>query len=160
MTCLSAPASPSDDAASERWFPVPLNVIHCLFGSVSHPMQLHTCTQEDMLDTTREAFRWEGKVPRLQMAPGQRIHIGEDLFLWYECWQGQSNGKCPCQFVTGRPQSKHQAFRAWILETRLQPQPEPKRATYLQSIIEVVLDFILAVLLTLNCLRCSGTISV
>lgn len=34
---------------------------------------------------------------------------------------------------------------------QLPPQPEPKIATYLQSIIEGVLDFILPALLTLSC---------
>lgn len=38
------------------------------------------------------------------------------------------------------PNIQHLGRESWI---RLPPQPEPKIATYLQSIIEVVLDFIL-----------------
>lgn len=40
------------------------------------------------------------------------------------------------------PNIKHLGRESW---NRLPPQPEPKIATYLQSIIEVVLDFILSV---------------
>lgn len=40
------------------------------------------------------------------------------------------------------PNIKHLGRESW---NWLPPQPEPKIATYLQSIIEVVLDFILSV---------------
>lgn len=54
------------------------------------------------------------------------------LLLMTNCWQRRFNGKWSFQFMTGSPESKHQAFRAGILEV---PTAE-QTAAYLQSLIE------------------------
>lgn len=76
MTCLSGPASVSDDVGLR--FRVPLNVIHCLFRSVAHPMQPHTCIQKDMLDATYTHLDTSGNPGR------KRKNMGHPDYRWHK----------------------------------------------------------------------------
>lgn len=151
MTCLSGPASLSDDVGSEWWFLVLLNVFHCLCGLVAHPMQLHTGQHVAcylLMYNSLVILVGKGKVLETLFkktdGTSQHIHIRGFIYM-IECWQRQSNGKCPFLRLLqeGRnPNIQHLGRESW---NQLPPQPEPKIATYLQSIIVVVLDCILSV---------------
>ncbi len=116
MTRPSGAATPFWWCWVKLQFLVPLNMIHCLFRSVEHPM----CRKRYVgcffyAKLSGDSERKKEKTPRIQMAQVSTCPLKGFIFM-IECWQGQSNGKCPFHFMTGRPQSKHQAFRAWIQE--------------------------------------------
>lgn len=96
MTCLSRPALLSADVELKLWFTVLLNVIHCLFRSVAHPMQMHICIQKNTLlilivifthvEPSGNPAIGKGKIRDTQTTDdtSQHIHIKGFIFM-IEC---------------------------------------------------------------------------